>query len=241
MTPIARLAAIVALCAALAPAAQARTVTEATFDVYFSGIRAGIVIFKGIVTDTQYSVAGRMQSTGLLSLVANLRYDATAVGRIRGDRFVPVRYEESANTGQRQSEAEMDYTRGVPQVKRYAPPRDPEPYDLDPATQGGTLDPASAVFFLLRDVPADRVCQGSVDVFDGARRSLLAIATPRREGDAVICRGEYRRVAGFAPWEMDEKSRFPFTVVYRPNGDGLMAVDEVRIDTLYGTARLNRR
>lgn len=221
--------------------ARAEITTEARFDVYFSGIRAGIVVFKGITTDTQYSVAGRLQSTGLLRLVADLRYDAVSVGRIAGDTFVPVRYTESADTGQRQSDAEMEYRRGVPQVKAYSPPREPKPFDLDPATQGGTLDPAAAVFFLLRDAPEAEACRGAVPVFDGQRRSSLTVDNPRRQGDQLICDGEYRRVAGFSPAELGEKAQFPFTVTYRENGDGLMQVDEVRIDTLYGVARLDRR
>lgn len=224
-----------------APARAQQTVTEAAFDLYFAGIRAGIVAFKGITTDNQYSVAGRIQSTGLLRLVANLRYDARSIGRIVGDRFVPSRYQEVANTGRRQSDALMEYEGGVPQVKRYAPPREPKPYDLDPATQGGTLDPAASVFYLLRDVPREKACRGSVEMFDGQRRSRLTVANPRTEGQKLVCDGEYRRLAGFAPWEMEEKTRFPFSVTYVPNGNGEMKVESVRIDTLYGIAKLNRR
>jgi hypothetical protein len=226
---------------ALALPARAQTEIEAQFDVYFSGIRAGLLVFKGLTTDTQYSAAGRLQSTGLLRIVADIRYDASVVGRIRDGRFVPVRYEEVANTGQRVSEAVMEYVDGVPQVKAFAPPRDPKPDDLHPATQGGTLDPASAVFFLLRDVPEAQMCPGAIAMFDGVRRSRLSVENPQRDGDTVTCSGQYRREAGFADWEMAQKSDFPFTVIYRQGEAGLMTVDQVRIDTLYGTAVLDRR
>jgi hypothetical protein len=40
---------------------------------------------------------------------------------------------------------------------------------------------------------------------------------------------------------MAEKTRFPFTVRLVPGASGLMQVDEVTMESIYGNARLKRR
>ncbi len=116
---------------------------QAVFDFSIRGIRAGTLSFAGDVGDGRYSVKGRLESAGLVGLVRTVRYDGQAEGTHRDDRYIPARYVEKADTGKRQSEAVMDYRRGVPQVKVYNPPRAPGE-GLDPATQGGTVDPLTA-------------------------------------------------------------------------------------------------
>ena len=39
----------------------------------------------------------------------------------------------------------------------------------------------------------------------------------------------------------NEKTRFPFTVRLVPGASGLMQVDEVTMESIYGNARLKRR
>jgi hypothetical protein len=232
---------LMVLAAALAaPTAAAETRTEARFDVAYRGIKAGEVIFKGVTTAGSYGVAGVLRSTGLLRAVANLRYDARSSGLVNENTFVPVSYDEQASIGQRNSTSVMRYDGGVPVKVDYAPDAPPEPYHLDPRTQGGTLDPASAVFFMLRDLPREQACNGSVFMFDGRRRSRLAVVNPRLEGDRLVCDGEYRRIAGFPAEELQERTAFPFSVIYRPAGS-VYQVERVTIQTTYGPVRLNRR
>jgi hypothetical protein len=182
-----------------------------------------------------------LQSTGLLRLLADIRYDAQVQGARAGMRFSPVRYREEANTGQRQQSAEMVWSRGVPVVENVAPPQEPRPEDLDPATQRGTVDPLTALWTVLRDVPAEKACTATSDVFDGRRRSKLRLHSPQPEGEAILCSGEYRRVAGFADWEMADRVSYPFSVRMEPNGNGLMQVTKVSVDSTYGQVQLVRR
>jgi hypothetical protein len=111
---------------------------------------------------------------------------------------------------------------------------------VDPATQGGTLDPMTALFALLRDVPRADVCRLDVPVFDGRRVSRVSTRGPKTEGDRIVCDGEYRRVEGFSERQMREKARFPFSITYAPAGDRYR-VERIAIDTLYGRATLDRR
>lgn len=213
----------------------------ARFDLSIRGIHAGTLTFEGAAEAGRYAVTGRLESAGLVGMIRKIRYDGEVQGRVADKRFTPARYVERADTGRRQSEAVMEYRRGVPQVKVYNPPREARDGGLDPARQGGTVDPLTAMFATLRDVPADQACNLALTLFDGKRRSQITLGPPQpREGGAT-CPGEYRRLAGFPAEDMAEKSRFPFTLHLVPAPGGLMRVAEVTMDSLYGNARLKRR
>lgn len=228
------------LCAMLAGLAAPAWAEQAVFDLSIRGLRAGTLSFAGQEAEGQYSVTGRLESAGLVGMVRRVRYDGQAQGTVRAGRFTPTRYSEAADTGRRQSESVMEYRRGVPQVKVYNPPRELGSGGLDPATQGGTVDPLTALFATLRDVPAGQECNLSLTLFDGKRRSQIMLGAPQPVEGGVACPGEYRRLEGFSADDMAEKSRFPFTVQMVPAGD-MMQVTEVTMESLYGKARLKRR
>lgn len=229
----------VALCAAGAAAAQ--TTDSASFDLRIRGLGAGSLVFSGVQEGSGYAVNGKLESGGLLGMLKRVRYDATVQGRVGSGGYVPGRYSEMADTGKRQSRAVMGYRAGVPQVTEYQPAREPRSYDVDPATQGGTVDPLTALYATLRDVDAGQECNRSLQIFDGRRRTELVLGAPQATGAGVSCAGEFRRVAGYSADDMAEKTRFPFTLSYAPVEGGRMRVVEVATDTLYGRATLTRR
>jgi hypothetical protein len=92
----------------------------------------------------------------------------------------------------------MAYRKGVPQVKSYNPPREAKPYDVDPSTMGGTVDPLTALYATLRDVDKGTECQVSLKMFDGRRHSQITTSERQEAGEQVVCQGEYRRLAGFS-------------------------------------------
>jgi hypothetical protein len=170
----------------LALPAPAQTVRDTmTFDVYLGGFRAGVMGVSGVTDGDQYRAAAKIQTTGIVALVRDAGYDARSSGRIEKGRFVPAIYEETANTGERANSATMEYANGVPQVKVYDPPQKPRSRDVDPATQGGTLDPMTTIYALLRDLPPDEVCTLNVFMFDGRRRSEPATAPSTAAANTV--------------------------------------------------------
>jgi hypothetical protein len=221
--------------------ARAEVTFDGQFDVVFRGIVAGRATWRAHEAPGAYAVSALLQSTGLLRLVADIRYVAEVRGTRRGDRFLPARYKEELNTGQRQQAAVMAFRNGVPVVEKVEPPQPPGPNDLDPARERGVVDPLTALYTLLRDVPADRACTARATIFDGRRRSQVTLASPRPNGERIVCAGEYRRLAGFTEFEMRERQRFPFQLAYASDGNGGLRVVEVTIDTVYGQARLLRR
>ncbi|MFO1173745.1 MAG: DUF3108 domain-containing protein [Paracoccaceae bacterium] len=223
-----------------APAAGIRT--DAGFSISIHGFTAARLDLRGWSDDQTYDVAGTLASAGLLGWVKHIRYDATARGRIVAAGPVPSRYTENADTGKRQSQAVMAYRGGVPQVKSYNPPRPPRVEDIDPATQGGTVDPLTALYMVLRDMPAAQACNLHLTLFDGRRRSQVVLGPPATDDQGrIACDGEYRRLQGFTPEDMAEKSRFPFRLTYEDAGGGLVHVTEISMDTLYGKGRMIRR
>lgn len=224
-----------------APPAAAQTAEGGTYDVRLGGFRVGVLAFSALEDRGRYSAAAQLESSGLAAFVREVGYEARSAGRINDGRYVPENYWESTNTGERISRAVMEYRNGVPQVKSYDPPEPARPTDVDPATQGGTLDPMTAIFALLRDVPRDQVCRVSLQIFDGRRKSALATAAPEVDGDRIRCNGEYRRIAGYSPRQMEERTRFGFRLTYAPAGGDKWRVVRVTLDTLYGRASLERR
>lgn len=228
--------------AAAAPSAQgADQVDSAVFDLTLRGVYAGSLSVSGAVEGKSYVVSGVLKSGGLVALLRKVRYDARSRGTVSGSGFTPARYEEDADTGKRKSQAVMEYVAGVPQVKTYNPPKPPREGAVDPASQGGTVDPLTATFAALRDQPEGAACNSKLTMFDGRRRSQVTLAKPVASGTGILCAGEYRRLAGFSDKDMAEKTRFPFEMRLEPTGDGKLRVVEVSMDTLYGKGRLKRR
>jgi len=230
------------LMAALAgtPAAANQT-DSAIFDLHLRGLKAGTLSVSGAINGSNYAASGKLQSSGILAAIKKIRYDAKVSGSLGGGTYTPRSYQETADTGSRQSESVMEYRAGVPQLKVYNPPRKAQDQDIDPATQGGTVDPMTAAYAALRDVPEAEACQLNLTLFDGKRRSRVTLSNPVRQGDRITCAGEYRRLEGFSDKDMAEKTRFPFRLIYTPAQNGVLRVGEVQMDTLYGKGVLKRR
>lgn len=233
---------VVAITAALVLGAPARAQEPVVFDLTIRGIEAATLSFTGKVEGTRYAVSGRLQSAGLVGMLRTIRYEGSSRGSVRNGRFTPSQYVEKADTGRRKSVAEMRYSRGVPQIKSYDPPREADQGGLDPATQGGTVDPLTAMFAVLRDVPQGGECNLSLTLFDGERRSQVQLGAPVPGKDGgLTCPGEYRRLEGFSDRDMAEKTRFPFTLALSAPEGGMRQTTEVRMETLFGRAVMTRR
>lgn len=229
---------LIALLLCLLPAAAMAESTSATFDVIVRGLRVATISISGEERGGQYAVAGQLQSRGVVGAVRRVRYDGQVRGRIAGTRLSPKTYAETFQSGQRKTAKSMTYRGGVPTLSTDGT-RDKR--DLAPGTQGGTVDPLSAMWGVLRDVPGDQACRFSAAMFDGARRSRVALGTPQRSGDTIQCAGEYRRVAGYSDKAMAERSHFPFRMTYRAGPGGIWRVERVEMQSILGPGTMVRR
>ena len=214
---------------------------KATFDVVIRGVSAASLSFSAIQDGNHYAVSGLLKSAGLAAMLRKISYKATAKGAVNGTNYTPSSYVEDADTGKKKSTSKMTYSRGVPSAVQYAPPREGRDKDVNPATMGGTVDTLTALYALLRDVDAGQECKISLKMYDGRYVSSIASANPTKRGDTVTCTGNYRRIAGFKPSEMAERTNFPFTLTYQPAANGRMRVTEVAMESIYGKAAMKRR
>lgn len=233
---------ITGLALALAQPALADQSDRIVFDVVLKGIKAGELAIDGKIADGAYAANGVVRTTGLAGMIKKIRYDATASGRFAKGRFTPRAVEVASQRGDDRSKNTMIYKNGTPASVSHEPPRVPRPTDVDPAQQSGTIDPLTALYAVLRDVDRSEACTLNVTMFDGVRRSQVALSAPQVQGEGVVCSGEYRRIAGFKDREMAEKTRFPFTLTYAPTGDGSrLRVVDIATDTIIGQGRLTRQ
>jgi len=213
---------------------------EARFEVRYGPFRPAEVTLSATEDAQTYAAEGHVASAGLVGLLRAFHFDLQVEGGHDGDSLVPGRFTGDLDTGQRQHRVIMTYHDGVPQIDAIAPDEAPTGWTLDPATQGGTLDPLSAFYLLTRPEHAEAPCGRAIDLFDGRRRSRLRLETAHFNTRAAQCDGAYERIAGYSPDDLQDYRTLPFSLTYRRDGDGLWQLTRVVTQTPYGRMRINR-
>ncbi|WP_051909501.1 DUF3108 domain-containing protein [Paenirhodobacter enshiensis] len=245
--PYARFAALA--CMALSSAALPSTPAHAdqsdriVFRFSLAGLPAGELRIDGKIAGSGYAASGSVATTGLFGALSRIRYDATVQGRHDGAGFHPIEFNETATRGSRNVTYRMVFRDGTPVSVSQTPARKPRSTDVDPRAQGGTIDPLTALYAVLRDVDKSEACTLSVYMFDGTKRSHVGLGKPAPTPDGgVTCAGDYRRIGGFSAKEMADKSVFPFTLTYAPAPEpGRLRVVSIVTDTILGKGRLTRQ
>lgn len=223
--------------------ARADQSDQIVFRVSLAGLPAGELRIDGKIAGNGYAASGSVATTGLFGALSRIRYDATVTGRHDGTGFHPAEFNETAVRGDRHVTYRMSFRDGTPVSVSQTPARKPRSTDVDPRAQGGTIDPLSALYAVLRDVDRTEACTLSVYMFDGSKRSHVGLGAPSpTPGGGVTCAGEYRRIGGFSAKEMADKSVFPFTLTYAPAPEpGRLRVVAIVTDTILGKGRLTRQ
>jgi Protein of unknown function (DUF3108) len=224
-----------ALALALIAGSAARA-GESSFDFYIAGIRVGALTLGTAESGGGYSAAGRIDTAGIAGLFGFF-FDGEAAGNLgRDGTVVPVRYTATSKSPRALRHTVIDWQNGTPVRVSVEPPRSSAP---DPAQQSGTLDPVSASFLLLRDAPVDTICDTTLDVFDGSRRSRLTLAPPVEADGGLACSGTYARLEGEGH-TLARRREFPFRIVFRRAGD-LAQLQRIEAPTSFGNAVIERR
>ncbi len=226
---------IVALGLVLAMALPARA-EEAAFDFSVAGFRVGKLVMEGDQKGDRYDARSRVDAAGLVGMFLSFYFDGRSTGAVEGTQVVPARYDATSKSLRALRKTAIEWKGGTPVKVSVEPPRSTAP---DPAKQGGTLDPVSAGFRLLRTMPAAEVCDTTIRVFDGSRLSQIELAKPVASGDTLTCTGNFARIEGEAQ-TLTSLRRFPFSLVFRREG-GNAVLQRVEAPTNYGKAVLTRR
>jgi hypothetical protein len=233
-----RLAAAVGLGLVTAAAAAAAASDTATFDLAVSGVHVGTVTLRAEEADGRYAAASKITPSALVGAMTGYAFDGRSSGVIDAEgRVSPVRFAANSSSPRAKRRTEIEWDGATPTRVSVEPPRRHAP---DPARVVGALDPVSAGFALLRDAAPDEICDTSLDVFDGSRRSRLSLAEPVPADGGFTCAGVYARLEGEAH-TMSAGGSYPFTLVFVPNGDGLMRLERVETRTRFGPAVIRRR
>lgn len=237
-----RLTTFACIAALLMPAiAQAEQRDNIAFKFSLSGITAGELKINGAQSGNSYAANGVLATTGLLGALSGMRYDASVQGTYRNGKYTPTQFDETQNRRKRVVKSQMVFRNGVPVSVTRDPPRAPLAADVDPAKQGGTIDPLTALYAVLRDVPRGEACKLSEFMFDGSKRTQVVLGSPQAKGSDIVCSGEYRRIAGFDADEMAKQPVFRFTLTYTPLSNDQMRVTDIVTDTVLGKGRLTRQ
>lgn len=234
-------AALVAGLAACAPvSARAEQQMTANFDVQALSFKVGEMTMTGHLGGQSYDVSATFGTTGLIRLFKEMGFTMHADGRHAGPALLPRNYAEQVNTGNRTSSAQMHYVNGVPELVG-GEVSDGEVAPLDPATQGGTIDPLTALFSVLRDQTDAELCTTDVQIFDGGRRTRVVLTGRSVGRDKITCVGQFRRIAGYPEAELKKRRVVPLTISYTQTASGVMRVQSAQLHTVYGPVGVRRR
>lgn len=235
----------VLLVAGLATASSPGPVRAAETETYrftasVLGVTAGKMTMAVNRKGAAYAVTGNTSSAGMGGLFRSFSVTSKVRGTEAGGTFRPERYQSSSEGERAGRGGEMVYKSGVPQVLALDEDAHPDAPVLDPAKQGGTVDPLTMTYALLRDSDRDQACTLNLKVFDGHRLSQVTVGQPEADGEGLVCTGLYRRLDGYPPDEIAERQDFPFRITYTAGSDGRLEVSEIVLDSLFGVARLTR-
>lgn len=210
---------------------------EASFDIFLAGIRVGALTLGSEQSGRDYTASGRLTTAGIAGLF-NYFFDGEASGSVgRDGTVVPSRFAAISKSPRAFRRTLIEWRDGIPTMATVEPPRATAPA---PSEQAGSLDPVSAAYRVLRDAPADAICNATVDIYDGSRRTRMTLSPPMAIPDGLFCAGTYSRLEGEAE-SIADLSEFSFRVVFRQGRDGLAKLQSIEAPTNFGKAKIERR
>ena len=222
------------------PASAQTRLETMSFTVSVSGITAG-TLNLGVTRDgARYALKSRVASTGLAGLLRPFSVVSVARGRLGPEGYRPESYASKSDGMRAGRGAEIRYEKGIPTIVSAAEEPEPGAPLVDPATQGGSVDPLTATYAILRTVAPQDLCRLSLRIFDGHRASRVVLSGPEANAGLTTCSGIYRRVDGYPERELAQRVEFPFTLTYATLPDGQYRLIELSLDSSYGPARLTR-
>jgi hypothetical protein len=189
----------------------------ARFSVRLAGFPVGEMVMAENSNGYTYAAQSAFRTTGLIGLLARVRYVMSARGAGRLPDVRSQHYTEDLDTGYRTSAIDLVFPGGDRRI-----------------------DPLTGILAALTDRPADVGCAFNRRTWDGVRSMQVTIALVEQDKTEMICSGAATRVQGYTEKEMENAVSFPFTVRFEPR-DGLMVAVRADIRTIHGPVALVRR
>ncbi|MCP5411042.1 MAG: DUF3108 domain-containing protein [Alphaproteobacteria bacterium] len=202
--------------------AQPASKIQMAMTIYAGGITLGKVDMDATIRGGDYHVVSNLTTSGVVNAFWQAEIQATSSGKVGADSFQPALYDsfDIGHAGKKQ-EVSLTYDNGgAPRL--YADPvYSVTGYEVKPDQQKGTLDPLSAVMFIVSGAgaKADNPCGLVAPVFDGRRRYNIEMKKVRDididmdnglyKGKGLLCAIKYKQLAGFKPRVIKNNESFP--------------------------------
>ncbi len=144
--------------------------------IYAGGITLGKMDIDATVRGTDYHAVSNLETSGVVNAFWQAEIQATSSGKVGDKMLSPTLYDsfDINRTGKKQ-QVSLTYENGAP--KLYADPvYSTTGYEVKPEDQKATLDPLSAVMFIVSGTgTAGTPCTVTAPVFDGKAPVLSGI------------------------------------------------------------------
>jgi len=220
--------------------------------IYAGGITLGKMDIDATVRGTDYHAVSNLETSGVVNAFWQAEIQATSSGKMGANMLSPQLYDsfDINRTGKKQ-EVSLTYDSANPPRLFADPPYSTTGYEVKPEDQKATLDPLSAVMFIVSGAgTAGAPCTVTAPVFDGRRRYNIEMRKVKDidikmdnglyAGRATLCQIKYNQLAGFKPRVIKANETFPtinaWVVTYPSPTRGSDYVVPLRVwaDTPYG-------
>lgn len=241
------LAALAVGMGALAPVTSASGLEqeqETEYHISIAGLPVARAVFSTRLDDKKYRISGRVKTSGLADIIADIRAETNVSGTIGSDALRAQTYDLVYSSGKKTSTYKVHFNKGRVVSNSIAPqPRRPSEWvPVDPAQLVSVLDPVSGLIF----PEGRRVCPRSLPIFDGETRMDLQLdakgtrpfSADGYKGDALVCSVRFVPRSGYKKGRKDIeylKNSSQMEIWFASAGKiNLMAPVYVRIPTRIG-------
>jgi hypothetical protein len=232
--------------------AQPGAQLQVALTLYAGGISFGKMDLDASFRGADYHAVSNFQTSGAVSNFWQSEIQATSSGKVGAKSLEPGLYDsfDINRTGKKQ-EVSLTYENGAPRL--YADPvYSTTGYEVKAEDQKRTMDPLSAVTFIVSGVASDGTnpCAITAPVFDGRRLYTIEMTKVKDTdikmdnglyaGKATQCQIKYHPLAGMKPRVLKSGEDFPvinaWVVRYPSSITGRSFAVPVRVwaDTKYG-------
>ena len=203
---------------AVLPASQ----LQLALTIYAGGITMGKMDMDATIRGGNYHVVSNFQTSGVVNAFWQSEIQATSTGTLGAKNFQPALYDSfDTNHSGRKQEVSLTYENGNPPRLYADPVYSTTGYEVKPEDAKGTLDPLSAVMYIVSGAGADAAnpCGLMAPVFDGRRRYNIEMTKLRDvdikmdnglyAGKGLQCQIKYKQIAGFKPRVLKANESFP--------------------------------
>lgn len=201
------IAAIAAVAAAPAFAAEGQQTFRLDYTVSILGLTIGESSFRGEMNDGRFSLSGKLSSSGIARIFDKTTGTTRVSGRVDGASLTPAAYVLSYTSGDKKkrtsisfSEGRVTATENVPEPKRK---KRTNWVELSDADLLAVTDPISST--IVRASGLEDVCNRTIKFYDGEMRADLKLSfvgvSPAKargfDGNSVTCRAQFVPVGGY--------------------------------------------